>query len=148
MKPEELKQKFIIEFDGEEGIDAGGLIREWFIVLSKAIFNPDYLLFKPSSTGTTYQPNKSSYLNEPHLQYFKFIGRVVGKALFEGQLLEAYFTRSFYKHIIGSPLTYHDIEDQDYDFYKSLKWVMENDISHMVDFELTFSYEENEFDNY
>ena len=79
MKPEELKQKFIIEFDGEEGIDAGGLIREWFVILSKAVFNPDYLLFKPSSSGNTYQPNPASYLNEPHLQYFKFVGRIVGK---------------------------------------------------------------------
>ncbi|KAL4503248.1 hypothetical protein ABPG72_000854 [Tetrahymena utriculariae] len=146
MKPEELKHKFIIEFDQEEGIDAGGLLREWFILLSKAIFNPDYLLFKPSSTGNTYQPNKNSYFNENHLQYFKFVGKVVGKALFEGQLLDAYFTRSFYKHILGQALTYHDIEDQDYQFYQSLKWIMENDISIIGD-EMTFSYEECVFDN-
>ncbi|EAS00266.2 HECT domain ubiquitin transferase (macronuclear) [Tetrahymena thermophila SB210] len=146
MKPEELKHKFIIEFDQEEGIDAGGLLREWFILLSKAIFNPDYLLFKPSSTGNTYQPNKNSYFNDNHLQYFKFVGKVVGKALFEGQLLDAYFTRSFYKHILGQPLTYHDIEDQDYQFYQSLKWIMENDISIIGD-EMTFCYEECVFDN-
>ncbi|EGR34689.1 ubiquitin hect domain family protein, partial [Ichthyophthirius multifiliis] len=146
LKSEELKHKFVIEFEGEEGIDAGGLLREWFTLLSKAIFNPDYLLFKLSSNGNTYQPNQNSYINDNHLEYFKFVGRIVGKALFEGQMLDAYFTRSFYKHILGQPLTYHDIEDQDQEFYKNLKWVIETDISQFTD--LTFSFEENEFDNY
>jgi hypothetical protein len=34
----------------------------------------------------------------------------VAKALFDGQLLDVYFTRSFYKHILGVKVTYHDIE--------------------------------------
>jgi E3 ubiquitin-protein ligase HUWE1 len=29
----------------------------------------------------------------------------VGKALHDGQLIDAYFTRSFYKHMLGQPLT-------------------------------------------
>ena len=41
-----------------------------------------------------------------HLDFFKFVGRVVGKALFDGQSLDAYFTRSFYKHMLGQRLTY------------------------------------------
>ena len=53
----------------------------------------------------------------------------MGKALYDGYMLDAYFTRSFYKHILQRPLTYHDIEDQDYDFYKNMKWIVENDVS-------------------
>ena len=34
------------------------------------------------------------------------MGRVVGKALHDGQFVDAYFTRSFYKHCLGQPLTY------------------------------------------
>ena len=34
-----------------------------------------------------------------HLDYFKFVGRVIGKAVADGHLLDAHFTRSFYKHI-------------------------------------------------
>ena len=41
-----------------------------------------------------------------HLDFFKFVGRVVGKALFDGQSLDAYFTRSFYKHMLGQRLNY------------------------------------------
>lgn len=49
--------------------------------LSREIFRPDYALFEPSSSGNTYQPNPKSFVNPDHLQYFKFIGRFVGKAL-------------------------------------------------------------------
>ncbi|KAF7842946.1 E3 ubiquitin-protein ligase UPL1 [Senna tora] len=49
----------------------------------------------------------------------------VGKALFDGQLLDVYFTRSFYKHILGVKVTYHDIEAVDPDYYKNLKWMLE-----------------------
>ena len=58
-----------------------------------------------------------------------FIYRVhllqVGKALFDGQLLDVHFTRSFYKHILGAKVTYHDIEAIDPDYFKNLKWMLE-----------------------
>lgn len=49
----------------------------------------------------------------------------VGKALFDGQLLDVHFTRSFYKHILGVKVTYHDIEAIDPDYFKNLKWMLE-----------------------
>lgn len=49
----------------------------------------------------------------------------VAKALFDGQLLDVYFTRSFYKHILDAKVTYHDIEAVDPDYYKNLKWMLE-----------------------
>ena len=49
----------------------------------------------------------------------------VAKALFDGQLLDVYFTRSFYEHILGVKVTYHDIEAVDPDYYKNLKWMLE-----------------------
>jgi len=80
LSAQDLKQRqFVIKFIGEEGVDAGGLVREWYLLLSKEIFNADYSLFKPSSTGNTFQPSNVSYINQDHLRYFKFIGRVVGK---------------------------------------------------------------------
>ena len=45
---EEWKNRFYIVFEGEEGQDAGGLLREWYVIISKEIFNPMYALFKTS----------------------------------------------------------------------------------------------------
>jgi E3 ubiquitin-protein ligase HUWE1 len=139
---EEMRKKLHIEFSGEEGMDAGGLSREWYLELSKAVFNANYNLFVPSANGNTFQP---SLISEPEtINYFKFVGRFIAKALLDGQLLECYFTRSFYKHILGHPLTIHDMEDLDPSYYKSLKWTLENDITN-AGLDLTFSYEKDKF---
>ncbi|GJY99025.1 retrovirus-related pol polyprotein LINE-1 [Tanacetum coccineum] len=53
------------------------------------------------------------------------ISTSTGKALFDGQLLDVYFTRSFYKHILGVKVKYHDIEAVDSGYYKNLKWLLE-----------------------
>lgn len=48
------------------------------------------------------------------------MGKIIGKALYENQLLDAYFTRSFYKHMLGEPLTYFDFENIDRELYEGL----------------------------
>ena len=71
-------------FEGEAGIDASGLTREFYTELSRAMFNPDYSLFNLTSNGVSYYANSQSYINQDHKAYFKFIGRMVGKAIFDG----------------------------------------------------------------
>lgn len=53
-RPEQLKTKLWIEFDGEPGLDYGGLTREWFFYLSKEMFNPYYGLFEYSAMLVKY----------------------------------------------------------------------------------------------
>ncbi len=121
----DLKGHLNVHFQGDEGIDAGGLTREWYQSLSRVIFDKGALLFTTVGNEATFQPNPNSVYQTEHLSYFKFIGRVVAKALFDGQLLDVHFTRSFYKHILGVKVTYHDIEAIDPDYYKNLKWMLE-----------------------
>ncbi|KAG5018915.1 hypothetical protein JHK87_014770 [Glycine soja] len=139
---QDLKGRLTVHFQGEEGIDAGGLTREWYQLLSRVIFDKGALLFTTVGNESTFQPNPNSVYQTEHLSYFKFVGRVVGKALFDGQLLDVHFTRSFYKHVLGAKVTYHDIEAIDPDYFRNLKWMLENDISEILD--LTFSIDADE----
>ena len=66
----ELRGKLRIRYSNEEGIDAGGLTRDFFIELSKGMFKPDYALFNLSNNGTTYYANEQSYVNPDHLNFF------------------------------------------------------------------------------
>ncbi|KAI3715129.1 hypothetical protein L6452_22098 [Arctium lappa] len=116
-----MKRQLNVHFQGEEGIDVGGLTREWYQSLSRVIFDKGALLFTTVGNNATFQPNPNSVYQTDHLSYFKFVGRVVAKALFDRQLLDVYFTRSFYRHILGVKVTYHDIEAVDPDYYKNLK---------------------------
>lgn len=138
--PYELQSNLYISFEGEEGQDAGGVQREWYLIISREIFNPGYAMFKTTPGGRTYVPNPSSHINPDHLQYFKFVGRVIAKAIADNKLLDCFFARSFYKHIIGKPVHFSDLEAEDYTFYQSMRYLLE----HVIDdlgLELTFSTE-------
>ena len=143
--PEEWKNRFYIVFEGEEGQDAGGLLREWYVIISREIFNPMYALFTTSpGDRVTYMINSASHCNSNHLCYFKFVGRVIAKAIYDNKLLECYFTRSFYKHILGKCVRYTDMESEDYSFYQGLVFLMEHLVSELG-YDLTFSTEVQEF---
>ncbi|WAQ98408.1 NEDD4-like protein [Mya arenaria] len=81
-RPDLFKTRLWIEFDGEAGLDYGGVSREWFFLLSKEMFNPYYGLFEYSATDNyTLQINPlSGIFNEDHLSYFQFCGRIAGMA--------------------------------------------------------------------
>lgn len=133
-----------IKFKGEEGVDAGGLTREWYQVMSRQMFNPDYALFTPvASDRTTFHPNRTSSVNESHLYYFKFIGRIIGKAIYDNKLLDCHFSRAMYKRILGKPVSLKDMENLDLDYYKSLNWMLENDITDIIT--ETFSIEADDY---
>lgn len=68
-----------------------------YSILARDIFNQNYALFIAAADGATFQPNPVSDVNSDHLAYFKFVGRIVGKAIADGQALDAHFTQSFYK---------------------------------------------------
>uniref|UniRef100_A0A8C2WWL7 E3 ubiquitin-protein ligase HUWE1 n=1 Tax=Cyclopterus lumpus TaxID=8103 RepID=A0A8C2WWL7_CYCLU len=143
--PEDMKNRLYIVFEGEEGQDAGGLLREWYMIISREMFNPMYALFRTSpGDRVTYTINPSSHCNPNHLSYFKFVGRVVAKAVYDNRLLECYFTRSFYKHILGKSVRYTDMESEDYPFFQGLVYLLENDVS-TLGYELAFSTEVQEF---
>jgi E3 ubiquitin-protein ligase HUWE1 len=136
--------KLSIRFHGEEGVDAGGVTREWFQVLSRQMFDPGYALFIPvSSDRTTFHPNQLSSINEEHLMFFKFIGRIIGKALYEGRVLDCHFSRAVYKRILGKAVSVKDMESLDPDYYKSLVWMLENDITDIIT--ETFSVDNDKF---
>lgn len=75
--PDELKGRLTVQFQGEEGIDAGGLTREWYQLLSRVTFDKGALLFTTVGNESTFQPNPNSVYQTEHLSYFKFVGRVV-----------------------------------------------------------------------
>ncbi|KAH3661759.1 hypothetical protein OGAPHI_005937 [Ogataea philodendri] len=138
------KSKLDIQFRGEQGVDAGGLTREWYQVLSRQMFNPDYALFTPvASDKTTFHPNRTSWVNPEHLSFFKFVGLIIGKAVYDGCMLDCHFSRAVYKRILGRPVSLKDIESLDLDYYKSLVWMLGNDITDII--VETFSVETNDY---
>jgi E3 ubiquitin-protein ligase NEDD4 len=99
--------------------------REFFFLLSHEMFNPVYCLFEYSALDNyTLQMNPASSVNPEHLSYFRFIGRVMGLAVFHRRFLDAYFIVSFYKMILKKKVTISDLESVDAELYRGLKWML------------------------
>lgn len=76
---------------------------------------------------------------------FRFSGRVLGLALVHQYLLDAFFTRPFYKALLRLPVALSDLESLDFEFHQSLQWIKEHDVSNQGELELTFAVTEEVF---
>uniref|UniRef100_A0A8D0L1Y9 HECT-type E3 ubiquitin transferase n=1 Tax=Sphenodon punctatus TaxID=8508 RepID=A0A8D0L1Y9_SPHPU len=138
------RNKLYITFVGEEGLDYSGPSREFFFLLSQELFNPYYGLFEYSANDTyTVQISPMSAFVENHLEWFRFSGRILGLALIHQYLLDAFFTRPFYKALLRLPCDLSDLEYLDEEFHQSLQWMKENNITDILD--LTFTVNEEVF---
>ena len=52
-------------------------------------------------------------------------------AVFHGKLLDVFFVRPFYKMILNQVITIEDMKYVDEEYYNSLKYIMENDPTHL-----------------
>lgn len=139
------RRRLWITFEGEPGLDYGGVAREWFYLLSREMFNPYYGLFEYSAIDNyTLQINpQSGLLNPDHERYFQFIGIVCAMAVYHGKLIEAFFIRPFYKMMLGkNTIVLEDMAEVDVETYNSLKWVLDNDPECLC---LTFSAQEDRY---
>jgi E3 ubiquitin-protein ligase HECW2 len=145
-KKELQKGKLCVVWDNEEGLDYGGPSREFFFLLSRELFNPYYGLFEYSANDTyTVQISPMSAFVDNYHDWFRFSGRVLGLALVHQYLLDAFFTRPFYKALLRLPVALSDLESLDFEFHQSLQWIREHDVSMQGELELTFAVTEEVF---
>ncbi|XP_072234990.1 NEDD4-like E3 ubiquitin-protein ligase WWP1 isoform X2 [Leuresthes tenuis] len=140
LKPYDLRRRLYVIFRGEEGLDYGGLAREWFFLLSHEVLNPMYCLFEyAGKSNYCLQINPASAINPDHLSYFCFIGRFIAMALFHGKFIDTGFSLPFYKRMLNKKLILKDLESIDPEFYNSLIWIRDNNIKECDDLEMYFS---------
>ncbi|KAE9006826.1 hypothetical protein PR001_g16878 [Phytophthora rubi] len=130
-----IEEKYIrsvmrINFLEESGVDAGGLHREWFMMLTELLTNTKAGLFKATQgeDRAFFLNSNSRYDNgEDHLIYYYGAGRLLGRALLEGTVLNFHLCVPLLKLILGTPLCMDDVKYFDPEVYKSMVWMQEND---------------------
>jgi E3 ubiquitin-protein ligase NEDD4 len=125
----DMRKVFRFEFIGEPALDAGGVAREFYSVICEQLFNPDCGLFLYSAVNQMcmqVNPN-SGIANDFHLRYFHMCGRVLGKALMDGQITPVHLVQPMYKHLMGWPVTLRDLEHIDDQVYRNLLELLDFD---------------------
>ncbi|RLN20662.1 hypothetical protein BBJ28_00006091 [Nothophytophthora sp. Chile5] len=119
-----------INFLDESGVDAGGLQREWFVMLNEMLVEPERGLFTCSNkTEQTFylSPAARQDLLPRQLLYLFATGRLVGRALLEGSMMGFHLAPPLLKLMLGLPLSFADLEDLDPEVYANLLWLLKNE---------------------
>ncbi|ETV72062.1 hypothetical protein, variant [Aphanomyces astaci] len=136
----QLCTKTMITLLGESAIDAGGVTREWYTLLTTEIFNDEQGLFMVANKDDQsffINPNSERDHGEYHLADFQAIGRLLGRAIIDGQVLPFHFCVPLFKMLLGYPVSIEDVRYLDPTVYSSLTYI--RDCDDVDDLALTFS---------
>ncbi|BGP35529.1 ubiquitin-protein ligase (E3) [Rhodotorula toruloides] len=121
----ELKKRIEIVFIDEHGmeesgIDGGGLFKELLTSLSKEVFDTNRGLWLATSEQEIY-PNPHAYAKEStQLSWFTFVGRILGKAIYSGILVNVKFANFFLAKWLGRQSYLDDLASLDPELYNGL----------------------------
>ncbi|UIZ27405.1 hypothetical protein KXD40_005765 [Peronospora effusa] len=130
IQPKNLRSFMRINFLDESGVDAGGVHREWFMLVNELLASPTLRLFTcQNKADQSFFINSQSHaeVGEDHLAYYFATGRLIGRALLEGGIWGFHLALPLLKVILGVPVTFADMEFLDPETYRSLRWLMDND---------------------
>lgn len=102
-----FKKELKIKFDGEEGIDEGGVKKEFFQLIFEQLLDPQFGMFHNFPETRKYWINHTS--ND--LDEFKLIGILLGLAIYNGVTLNLAFPVGLYRKLMGTHLNFVDLEE-------------------------------------
>ncbi|CAA6672354.1 unnamed protein product [Spirodela intermedia] len=126
-EPGSLQSGLFMEFKNEEATGPG-VLREWFCLLCREIFNKQNVLFVACPNDhRRFFPNPASIVDPLHLDYFSFCGRVIALALMHKVQVGIVFDRIFFLQLSGKHVSLDDIRDADPCLFNSCKKILEMD---------------------
>ncbi|CAH0717338.1 unnamed protein product, partial [Brenthis ino] len=118
----DLKKQLVVEFEGEQGVDEGGVSKEFFQLVVEQIFNPDYGMFTQRPDESTVWFNPTSFETEAQ---FTLIGIVLGLAIYNNIILAVNFPMVVYRKLMGKKGSFEDLADWNATLYNGLKDMLE-----------------------
>ncbi|RKP38869.1 hypothetical protein BJ085DRAFT_41826 [Dimargaris cristalligena] len=104
----DLKKKLHVKFADEAGVDAGGLTKEWFMLLLRDLFNPMHGMFTLDEESGLFWFNPASL--ETSDQYF-LVGVVLGLAIYNSTILDVRFPLACYKKLHNASVGLRDLRE-------------------------------------
>ncbi|XP_036834887.1 ubiquitin-protein ligase E3A isoform X3 [Oncorhynchus mykiss] len=133
--PADLRKQLFVEFEGEQGVDEGGVSKEFFQLVLEEMFNPDIGMFTYDDSTKLFWYNPSSLENEAQ---FTLIGIVLGLAIYNNCILDVHFPMVVYRKLMGKKGTYLDLTDSHPVLYQSLRELLDYEGDVEEDMMITF----------
>ena len=118
-----FQNKLKVKFTGEQGVDEGGVRKEFFILLIRQIFDPNYGMFSYNKKTRLYWFNHYSF--EPKIKY-ELIGIIFGLAIYNNTILDVKLPITVYKKLLGIKPDLEDMKQCDPELYHTLSYLRNN----------------------
>ena len=118
-----LQNPIKVRFLGEQGVDEGGVRKEFFLLFIRQIFDPDYGMFNYNKKTRLYWFNH--YTFEPKIKY-ELIGTIFRLAIYNNIILDVKFPLTVYKKLLGKKPTLEDMKDCDPELYNNFKFLIDS----------------------
>lgn len=121
-RPRDLFKPLRVHFIGEDGVDAGGVKKEFFQLLMVELLSPNYgmLIFREETR--TYWFDPGTFESDDS---FFLLGLVVGLAVYNGVLLDLPLPLALYRKILGLDVKLRDLKDIEPTLGRSLEQILE-----------------------
>lgn len=126
--PHDLRKQLCIEFEGEEGIDEGGVSKEFFRLIIDRVFSPDYglFIFDEETDYFWFNPYPPIFGSEEEKEYM-LIGMLFGLAIYNNITMDVHFPPVLFKKILGFDGLFEDLEHTHPSIYRSLITLLQYD---------------------
>lgn len=138
--PKDLKKQLVVEFVGEQGIDEGGVSKEFFQLIVEEIFNPAFGMFVQQDETNNMWFNATPFENGAQ---FTLIGIIIGLAIYNNVILAVNFPMVVYRKLMGYCGTFADLADWSPTLHKSLQSLLDyqgHDMEEVFDQTFRISY--------
>lgn len=142
-----LKKPLLIKFQGEEGEDAGGVRKEFFLLILREILDPKYGMFR------TYEESGLIWFADIQLEsddMYYLVGVICGLAIYNNTIIDICFPLALYRKLLGDKVGMLDLKELDPVMYRSFQQLLDYDedeqgASVKDVFCLTFSVDKDNF---
>lgn len=135
-RPQNLKKPLKVKFHGEEAEDAGGVRKEFFMLLMKDLVDPKYGMFKEFEDSRCLWFSEHSFEEE---DMFKLVGTICGLAIYNFTIINLPFPLVLYKKLLKEPVGMDDLRELSPTLANSMQSILDYADDDIEDvFNLTF----------
>ncbi|CDW90384.1 hect e3 ubiquitin [Stylonychia lemnae] len=116
-----FKKPLRVQFVGEPGVDEGGVRKEFFQLLLRSLFDPNFGMFNYNEQQRLYWFNGHSM--EPNVN-FELIGILMGLGIYNSIILDLPFPMIAYKQLLFQEPIFEDLQEWQPEVASSLEFIL------------------------
>uniref|UniRef100_A0A671W1B7 HECT and RLD domain containing E3 ubiquitin protein ligase 3 n=1 Tax=Sparus aurata TaxID=8175 RepID=A0A671W1B7_SPAAU len=120
----DLKKPLKVIFDGEEAVDAGGVTKEFFLLLLKELMDPVYGMFTHYKESNLLWFSDKCFVEQ---NWFHLIGIICGLAIYNSTVVDLHFPLVLYKKLLEVAPTLEDFKELSPTEARSLQQLLDYD---------------------